>query len=357
MTYLDVPDTLWGLVSRYSPSGLERPVNEWLAGRMFDLGFTHSFIDPVGNAIGVMGYGPRQVVLLGHIDTYPGEISPLVEDGFLHGRGSVDAKGSLAAMVDAVASLGALDGWEFVVIAAVDEERDSTGAWYVVGQYHPDFAIIGEPSGWERLTLGYKGNAWSEIRVVCPLAHTASRTESACEIAFHIWQRIQGLADDYNQGRQRIFDQILPSLREFTSEDDGLHGWASLCIDTRLPTELPPQAWYSLLRKSFPSTGSTQVTVNQSRYPIPAFEGNKNNELVRSFLAAVRQSGGTPGFVLKTGTADLNIVAPAWGCPALAYGPGDSSLDHTPDERLSLEEYGLAVQVYKDALRVLCTSQ
>jgi LysW-gamma-L-lysine carboxypeptidase len=351
----DTPETLWGLVSRYSPSGMERPVSEWLTARMFEMGYTHSFIDPVGNAVGVMGYGPRQVILLGHVDTYPGEITPLFLDGYLHGRGSVDAKGSLAAMVDAVSELGPVEGWEFVVIAAVDEERDSTGAWYVVGQYHPDFAVIGEPSGWERITLGYKGNAWAEIRITCPLAHTASRTASACEIAFQVWQKIQNLAEEFNQDRQRIFDQLLPSLREFISEEDGLHAWASLRIDTRLPADLPPQAWYSLLRKNFPSQGSTQIMVNQSRYPIPAFEGGKNNALVRSFLAAIRQSNGNPGFVLKTGTADLNIVAPAWGCPAIAYGPGDSSLDHTPDERLSIQEYHQAVQVYQDALRMLCS--
>ena len=43
--------------------------------------------------------------------------------------------------------------------------------------------------------------------------------------------------------------------------------------------------------------------------------------------------------LLKTGTADLNIVAPAWGCPALAYGPGDASLDHTPNEHIHLSEF------------------
>ena len=49
--------------------------------------------------------------------------------------------------------------------------------------------------------------------------------------------------------------------------------------------------------------------------------------------------------MLKTGTADLNVVGPVWGCPVVAYGPGDAALDHTPHERLSLEEYRRAVDV------------
>jgi LysW-gamma-L-lysine carboxypeptidase len=72
---------------------------------------------------------------------------------------------------------------------------------------------------------------------------------------------------------------------------------------------------------------------------------------VRAFLSGIRSQGGEPRFVYKTGTADLNIVAPVWKCPALVYGPGDSSLDHTPEEHIQLDEYEKAVQVLGGALR------
>ena len=43
-------ETLLGLVKRYSPSGQERPIVQWLVERMRAVGFTRSFVDPVGNA-------------------------------------------------------------------------------------------------------------------------------------------------------------------------------------------------------------------------------------------------------------------------------------------------------------------
>lgn len=60
---------------------------------------------------------------------------------------------------------------------------------------------------------------------------------------------------------------------------------------------------------------------------------------MHALLGAIRAQGGQPAFVRKTGTAVLNIVALVWRCPALAYGPGDSNLDHIPHERFPLAKY------------------
>jgi LysW-gamma-L-lysine carboxypeptidase len=57
-----------------------------------------------------------------------------------------------------------------------------------------------------------------------------------------------------------------------------------------------------------------------------------------------------PGFKRKTGTSDMNVVAPVWRCPIVAYGPGDAALDHTPDEHLRLPEYRSAISVLGRAL-------
>ena len=86
----------------------------------------------------------------------------------------------------------------------------------------------------------------------------------------------------------------------------------------------------------------------------PTWRGDSRNALVRSFLAAIRAQDdpdARPTFVVKTGTSDMNVVGPAWRCPILAYGPGDSRLDHTPDEHVPLDEYWRAVLVLERALR------
>jgi [amino group carrier protein]-lysine/ornithine hydrolase len=344
-SYAADPITLTGLVQHYSPSGMEGKAAAWLVERMKTLGYTQGAIDPAGNVIGSLGEGPRQAVLLGHIDTVPGEIPVRVEQSILYGRGVVDAKGPLAAFVDAAARVGVQPGWQIVVIGAIDEERDSTGARYIASRYRPEFVLIGEPSQWERVAIGYKGIAWARVRVHRTQTHTASGHESACEAALACWERVRDWTDDFNHGRKRTFERVLPTLRGMSSGDDGLTEWAELRIGVRLPTSLHPDAWYAQLQ-----TLVGEGSVARDSYAIKAYQTNKNTPLVRAFLAAIRANGGEPGFVLKTGTADLNIVAPAWGCPAVAYGPGDSNLDHTPNEQLSLEEYGLAVKVVAEVL-------
>ena len=347
-------ETLIGLVSQYSPSGQERGAVEWLVARMKSLGYDNAFIDDAGNAVGVMGKGPKQVILLGHIDTVPGEIK-VVRDGIsLYGRGSVDAKGPLASFTDAVAKVGAKDGWQFVVIGAVEEERNSEGARFVVNQYKPDFAIIGEPNQWDRMSLGYKGSAWANVTVRRGQVHTASGEETAAEAAVELWLKIKTFVDSFNADKSKVFDKLLLTLRGMESDSNDFEQWAKLKIGVRLPVEISPEDWYRKLEEII-SDSHLQGDCHLERvgFPVPAWKCEKNSPLVRSFLSGIRSQGGEPRFVYKTGTADLNIVAPVWQCPALVYGPGDSALDHTPNEHIDLTDYQKAVDVLAAAMAKL----
>ncbi len=341
-------DTLIGLVSQYSPSGQERGAVEWLVARMKSLGYDNAFIDEAGNAVGVMGQGTRQVILLGHIDTVPGEIKVEQVSDLLYGRGSVDAKGPLASFVDAVAKVGTKDGWQFVVIGAVEEERDSQGARFVVNQYKPDFAIIGEPNQCDRVSLGYKGSAWANVTVKRGQAHTASGEETAAEAAVEVWLKIKTYVDLFNADKQKVFDKLLLTLRGMDSDSNDFEQWAKLKIGVRLPVEVSPEDWYLKLEEI---VGGEEV--EKVGFPVPAWKCEKNSQLVRNFLSGIRSQGGEPRFVYKTGTADLNIVAPVWQCPAVVYGPGDSALDHTPNEHISLDDYRKAVDVLSATLEKL----
>jgi LysW-gamma-L-lysine carboxypeptidase len=341
-------ETLIGLVGEYSPSGNEGGAVCFLVERMQTLGYDRAFRDEAGNAVGVIGNGPRQIVLLGHIDTVPGEILVRVEDGILYGRGAVDAKGPLACFTDAAAACGAAEGWQLVVIGAVEEERDSKGAYFVVNQYQPEYAIIGEPNRWDRTALGYKGTAWVEIKIRQGMEHTASGGTTASESGVIVWQSIKTFCDAYNTDKTRVFDQLQPSLQEIHSDHNDFEQWANLRVGVRLPPAFSPEEWYAKLEEL--TVGAEVVRLG---VPLAAYTCDKNTRLVRAVLAGIRGEGGTPAFVYKTGTADLNVVAPVWGCPALVYGPGDSALDHTPDERIELGEYEKAVRVLTSALKKL----
>lgn len=346
-------ETLNGLVSQYSPSGQERSAVEWLVARMKSLGYDEAFVDAAGNAVGVMGRGPRQVVLLGHIDTVPGEIKVEQIGNLLYGRGSVDAKGPLACFVDAVAQVGAKDGWQFVVIGAVEEERDSEGARFAVEKYRPDFAIIGEPNQWDRIALGYKGSAWAHVTVRRGQAHTASGEETAAEAAVEAWLKVKAYVEMFNADKPKAFDKLLLTLRGMESDSNDFEQWARLKVGVRLPVEVTPEDWYGILRETLKVSETFKVLVEPVGFAVPAWGGEKNTPLVRAFLNGIRSQGGEPRFVYKTGTADLNIVAPVWRCPSVVYGPGDSALDHTPNEHINLNDYRKAVDVLSAVLSKL----
>jgi LysW-gamma-L-lysine carboxypeptidase len=231
----------------------------------------------------------------------------------------------------------------------VEEERNSEGARFVVDQYKPDFAIIGEPNHWDRIALGYKGSAWANVIVKRQQTHTASGEETAAEIAVDIWLKIKAYVNLFNEDKKKIFDQLLLTLRGIDSDQDGFEQQAILKVGVRLPVEVSPQDWYARLNEIVKG----DALVEPTGFAIPAWGCEKNTPLVRAFLSAIRSQGGEPRFVYKTGTADLNIVAPVWKCPAVVYGPGDSALDHTPNEHLSLDEYKQSVDVLTQALKHL----
>ena len=340
-------DLIHGFVKIYSPSTQERAASEYFVAQMNAMGF-RAFVDDVGNAVGILGEGKRDVMMLGHIDTFHGYIEPRIEDGQLYGRGSVDAKGCLATFASAAARVGKRDDVRFIVIGAVEEEcATSKGARFAVTQYKPEVCIIGEPSGWDRITLGYKGRVLVDYEISKSMTHTASTVRASAEEAVAFWNQVAAFAADYNRNKPKVFDQIDPSLRALNSNDDGFTDRATMRIALRVPVGLTISQVEQEIAKF--SDGAS-IKFSSEEEP---FRADKNNALVRAFLSAIRDVGGKPAFTVKTGTADMNIVGPAWGCPILAYGPGDSALDHTPNEHLDLAEYERAINVLVRVLEAI----
>jgi LysW-gamma-L-lysine carboxypeptidase len=347
---MDELSFLEALLSIPSPSGEEDAVAAYLLRKMTTFGF-QAHRDEVGNVVGTIGdpEAERQIVLLGHMDTVPGLI-PLREDaGRLYGRGAVDAKGPLAVFVMAAARLGPqLRGTRLVVIGAVEEETHGRGARHLArAMPAPYCTIIGEPSAWDGITIGYKGMLSLDYHGLQPAAHSAGEQPGPAEKAVALWNRLVRYAEERNGGQSGRFHTLDPALRDFCTFSEGLNEGVNMNIVVRLPPGLEA---FTLEQKIQSWCNGAHLKFHPSD---PPFETCKNSPVVRAMLRAIRAEGGRPRFKLKTGTSDMNIVGPAWGCAIVAYGPGDSSLDHTPQEHIEIDEYLRSIDVLGQALGTL----
>ncbi|WP_055107567.1 M20 family metallopeptidase [Paenibacillus ihumii] len=155
------------------------------------------------------GTGPS-LVLNGHLDTVPpyGMHSPfkaLNKEGKWYGRGSVDMKGALAAMLSALAAIkrsGICLRGDVYFAGTIGEESYSPGAYQLSRSgFTADYAIVGEPTGL-RTGIAHKGVAWYEAEFAGRSVH-GSVPE-------------QGINAIYRASRwiEHIQDRYLPSLKE-----------------------------------------------------------------------------------------------------------------------------------------------
>ena len=363
-------DLVRGLVAIPSLSTHEASAAAWLANQMRAHGFDRAFVDEAGNAVGEIGdaSAARTIVLLGHIDTVPGNIPVRIDGDLLFGRGSVDAKGPLATFVAGAARFGSAAAKaanvRVVVVGAVEEEAaTSKGARFIASRFDgarervPDACIIGEPSHWHRVTLGYKGRLLLDLVADRPTAHTAGPDASVASVVVDLWNWVTAHAAAFNANKDKAFDQLTPSLRRFiTATTEAMHDTVDAQFAWRLPVGFDAEAFREEIEGQANRPTGQQANKTSLKLAFRGYEkawrGDRTNSLVRSFLAGLRShdSAAQLGFVLKTGTSDMNVVAPVWKCPVVAYGPGDSALDHTPNEHLELDEYWKAVNVLEQTL-------
>jgi LysW-gamma-L-lysine carboxypeptidase len=270
------------------------------------------------------------------------------ESDRLYGRGAVDAKGPLATFVWAASRANLAPGLRLVVAGAVEEEAaTSKGARHLLDRLQPDAVIIGEPSGWNRITVGYKGRLLADYRLSREIGHTAGPDQSVCEEAVAFWQQVADHAATWNTDRRKMFDQLSPSLRNIRSDSDGFVQTVTMTLAFRLPLRLDVDQLETSFRTM---AGDAELSFHGQEF---AYRAPKNTPLVRAFLKAIRAQDERPAFQVKSGTSDMNVVGPVWKCPILAYGPGDSALDHTPHEHIDLTEYHRAIEVLKLVLQDL----
>ena len=342
------------LVSTPSHSGDEREAAERLAA-FFDDHDREVWLDDVGN---VRAPADDGVLFTSHVDTVPGEIPVRVESAsdddapddeapddedpetadsgeeVLWGRGSVDATGPLAAM-----AVGAVrTGVSFVGV--VGEETDSRGARHLVTDRDPPDALVnGEPSGTDGITLGYRGFVSGTYRSETESSHTSRPDPNAIQHAIGWWSRVEEAFDDPDS--RSVFEAVTakPTAVSGGSTADGLGVESVLEFSLRVPPSLTPEAVRERT-ESIVDSGSIEWSD-----AIPPVMETPRSDLARAFRVAIRGEGLEPRLLRKTGTSDMNVYASHWDCPMVTYGPGNSALDHAPDERLSLTEFARSISI------------
>lgn len=169
------------------------------------------------------------IMLMGHMDTVPSQLPVRQEGSILHGRGTVDAKGPLAAMI-AAASAAHVPGVQIVVAGVVEEETYGRGATHLGETFSPQAAFVGEPNGWAGVGIGYKGRVMLRYSVSRPSVHTASPEEKASEAAVAFWNTITAYFEHLTVG-EKVFDRPVATLVELNATIEQ----ASAVISCRIP--------------------------------------------------------------------------------------------------------------------------
>src|SRR6266487_109804 len=339
---MDEAGVLRALVEEYSPSGHESDAVRRFIGLAGSLGF-RAHADAVGNGIARIGAGPPSVMFLGHIDTVEGRLPVRIDGDRLYGRGACDAKGALAAAL--VAAHRHEGPGEITVVAAVGEERDSRGARHLLAHAGPDSMIVGEPSGWDGVTIGYKGNLSLVLRVDGERAHLSSPSLTTVETGLAFVDRLRAFCD--GRAGPTPFRSLTMKMQSIHTTHMGSKEHVEISLNLRLPTGVGVDEVLAFVERE---RGAIRCETTDAS---DAVEVDSRNVVVRALCAGIRKERGRPTLLRKLGTSDLNLAVPAWGCPAAAYGPGDSHLDHTDRENVDLGELRRSIDVLREAFSIL----
>jgi len=340
----------------YTPSLQESPLSEYLAKRMKnDLGYNNVRIDEANNVIGEIGSGTPTILLSGHMDTVPGQQPVKIIKERIHGRGACDAKSSLAAMLIAGSDLETKSDIGKVVVAAVsDEEGNGLGTRTLIDSgMTTDYAIFGEPSGIDNVTIGYKGRLGFTLTCGAPSLHASAPwiSKNAIESIYEVWGEIKSFVAEKTGSNK--YSSVTASLT-------GIHGGSShnttpeRCKAT-VDMRIPPQQSASGIAKEvekivyrFQSdTNFPKIKLKMDDVTEP-FETDKRSILVRAIIRGVLQvRKKRPLLLRKTGTGDMNLLGHYLSIPVITYGPGDPHLSHTRKEFIEIDEYLSSIEVYK----------
>ncbi|MBC7249363.1 MAG: M20 family metallopeptidase [Anaerolineae bacterium] len=366
------------IIRQPSVTGQEGELGRFLAGHLEGLGLRVELQEVAPGRYNVLAVLPGDDPLLGllfhaHMDTVPTGAMPHplsgeIVDGHIWGRGSVDQKGGLAASVmalEAIARSGHRLKRSLGLAVVVDEESEHRGSMALVRQgLRAQQAVVTEPSGL-RLVIGCKGTLPFQIRVRGKAAHGARPWlgVNAIHQAMRVVSALEELeypecsVPGYGPVRGSLNLGVIQGGRAYNIVPDECLLWfdrrtvpgeepaavlgqvqavldrlreASPVVESELTVARPDWSWEPIRRRGL------QPALTPAEAPI--------RDLVARHHAAVVGSAAEVYFT--DGYNEMDFLINDLGIPTVQYGPGDSSLCHTDEERLSIAQLLDATRVY-----------
>jgi acetylornithine deacetylase len=347
---------------------IARYVADWLAQRSFEVHLQDTGAPGRPNVIGVLRGtgGGRSLMLNGHVDTVgvagmQDPHRPRVEDGRLYGRGAMDMKSGVAAMLHAAAR-AAQDPprGDVIVTAVVDEEHSSIGTEAALREWTADAAIVTEPTALE-LTLWHRGFVWIDVETTGVAAH-GSRPDEGVDAIAKMGPVLVGIDD---LGRELAAGPAHPMLGT-----GSLH--ASLIDGGQELSSYPAACRLQLERRTVPgedaSTALAEIdaiiaraasadgaldaraTVTFERKPL---DEGKDADIVVALAESLQEvTGREPSFASSAAWMDAALIAEA-GVPVVVLGPTGDGL-HGEVEWVDLASVQQCSDAVLGAIRRFC---
>ncbi|MGH9210020.1 MAG: succinyl-diaminopimelate desuccinylase [Acidimicrobiales bacterium] len=277
-----------------------------------------------------------RLVLAGHLDTVPpnGNADPRIEDDVLWGVGSADMKGGLAVMLELARAVPhpAVDvTWVFYVGEEIAAEHNGLGHLFrdrpdlVAG----DVALLGEPTG-GAIEAGCQGSVRVRVTLTGRRAHTARPWMG--RNAVHRAGRLLTILEGYEPRRPILDGCEYREAVEAVAITGGVAGnvvpdRVEVTINLRVAPDRPAAAAEADVHAML-----SDVLEPEDDVKVVDLAEGAAPSLSHPLLAALRDRNALD-VRAKLGWTDVARFAAA-GIPAANFGPGESTVAHSPDERV-----------------------
>ncbi|MGB1048677.1 MAG: M20/M25/M40 family metallo-hydrolase [Rhodothermales bacterium] len=324
---------------------------ERAAADLLEAHFRESGLDPQrfdDNIVVSVGSGPRTLLLNSHLDVVPPSsdhpfdpFTPTIDGSEVFGRGTVDAKGCVAAMATALVRLnrsGSLppDARVMGAFTVCEETGGTDNGLEAIRPSLPDFevALIGEPTHMQPC-VAQKGLLILRLDAHGKTSH-AARAEEGDNAISRLVRDLSLLADFR-------FERIHPFLGETTQNVTVIEGGTarnvipdrcSAWIDIRTTPSYSHPEIAAMLNARLES----EVVIHSQRF-IPV-ETPTSHPIIASCLAA--HEGAEP-----FGSPTMSDWLQVHDVPTVKIGPGDSRKSHTAHESIDVFELHQASAIYE----------